>query len=179
MKDCMAQFMGKSIEDVIETARALGAPLPRNWQAELHQKVHARLAEGVELIPGARNFVLSLREAGIRFCVVSNGSEEKMELMLSPHGLWDEFKGACFSAQTLGIAKPDPGLLRHAIRAMGSPRYPVVIEDSEVGLNSAIAAEVPCLLLAAKGCGCSLQGQAVKRFQTMHQLAEYVLAFEG
>ena len=110
LDECLEHFMGKSIEGVIETATDLGADLPAGWKDTLYRRVHARLISGVELIPGIRELVQALKDRAIPFCVASNGSEAKMQLMLSQHGLWEDFRDNCFSAQTLGVSKPDPGL---------------------------------------------------------------------
>ena len=175
-EDCLSRFMGKSIEGVIETAIALGAQLPDGWKDTLYQKVHARLAAGVDLIPGVFEFVQSLKARGIPFCVASNGSETKMRLMLSQHGLWDDFKEVCFSAQTIGVSKPDPGLLRHVVAAMGSPNNPVVVEDSLVGLRSAQAASIPCVLLSESASQSQSADDTVRAFARMCDLAGYVLS---
>ena len=146
-QDCLEAFMGKSIEDVIATARALGADLPTCWRQLLYEKVHARLNEGVDLIPGVRELIDRLNAHAIPICIASNGSEKKVELMLSQHGLWETFKGRCFSAQTVGVAKPNPGLLHHALAFLGEEASNVVvIEDSLTGLQCANNAGIFCLL---------------------------------
>ncbi|WP_421850349.1 HAD family hydrolase [Oricola sp.] len=174
-EECLAQFMGKSIEGVVDTARQLGAVLPLGWKQQLYAKVHARLEAGVDLVPGVREFVETLRERGIPFCVASNGSEAKIELMLSQHGLWDAFRDACFSAQQVGIAKPEPGLLRHAITAMGGAANPVVIEDSPVGLQAAAAAGLPCIMLGSH-VPVGADYAQVPVFSQMDSLADHILS---
>ncbi len=147
LDDCIANFTGRSIESVMDAATQMGAELPAGWKRNLYEKVHARLRARVDLMPGVKETIRCLNARQIRFCVASNGSVAKMELMLSQHGLWDTFRDVCFSAQSLGVAKPDPGLLEHAIRAMGGAANPVVVEDSPVGLQGAIAASIPCILV--------------------------------
>ena len=181
-QDCLQAFMGKSIEDVIATARAMGADLPANWRQLLYEKVHARLNEGVDLIPGVRDLIERLKASAIPFCIASNGSERKVELMLSQHGLWESFKGRCFSAQTLGVAKPDPGLLNHALVHLGQAATDVVvIEDSLTGLQSAHNAGVPCLLydpqdLIDIGSGNVPELAPEHKFRHMSEIAEHILA---
>ena len=174
--ECLTLFMGKSIEGVVETATGLGADLPPGWKSMLYNKVHARLDAGVDLIPGVRGFIQALKQRQIPFCVASNGSEAKIRLMLSQHDLWRDFEDVCFSAQTIGVAKPDPGLLRHALGAMGGARNPVVIEDSLVGFQSASAAGLPCLLLRSAGSDPGDAGIESRSFTKMHSLADYVLS---
>ncbi len=174
-EQCLINFMGQSIEDVIATAKALGANLRADWKHELYGKVHARLAAGVDLIPGVPEFVEALKSRGVPFCVASNGSKAKMQLMLSQHGLWEEFRDVCFSAQTLGVSKPDPGLLNHALTVMGAPQNPVVIEDSLVGLEAARAAGVPAFLFCKTEVDPRAYDLATRSFQQMSALADYLL----
>lgn len=150
MEQCLAAFMGKSIEGVIEAVKLMGADLPTDWRNILYEKVHARLTQGVDLVEGVVPLIEMLSAENIPFCVASNGSEKKIELMLSQHGLWDVFKGRCYSAHTLGISKPNPALLGTAIAGMGGHRdHAVVIEDSPIGVLSAVNAGVPCLIYDA------------------------------
>ncbi|WP_346895598.1 HAD family phosphatase [uncultured Roseibium sp.] len=177
MEKCLNTFMGKSIEDVIQTAVDLGASLPVNWKSILYERVFARLNQGVDIIPGVIELLQRLKRADIPFCVVSNGSEKKMKLMLSQHGIWDDFKDHCYSAQTIGIAKPDPGLLRYALHSMNAVAdQSVIIEDSPVGVQSAMNARVPCLIYDPSG---SNEGKArfeKSRFQTMPAIADHIFS---
>ena len=177
IEECLSLFMGKSIEGVVETALSLGADLPDGWKTTLYDKVHARLKAGVELIPGVDTFIQSLKQRRIPFCVASNGSEAKMKLMLSQHRLWQEFEPVCFSAQSIGIAKPDPGFLRHVLKAMGDAKNPVVIEDSPVGVQSASAAGLPCVILASGTNSADRLEHGTMSFARMDSLADYILSF--
>ena len=172
---CLANFVGKSIESVIQTAKDLGADLPANWKAVLYERVYERLKQGVDIIPGIPELVQRLIEEDVPFCVASNGSETKMELMLSQHGLWEVFKENCFSAQTIGVAKPDPGLLRHALVSMGTQaKRSVVIEDSPIGIQSAANASVPCLVFAPKESNLTRDMSLELSFQTMPEIGEFI-----
>ena len=178
MEACLRSFMGKSIENVIQTAMEMGANLPSDWKSILYERVFARLNEGVDLIPGIIELVQQLKAAGIAFCVVSNGSEKKMELMLSQHGLWEDFKDNCFSAQTIGIAKPNPGLLRYALNSMQVVAdQAVIIEDSLVGVQSAVNASVPCLIYDPSGAVLTEDQTGQVRFKTISEISEHIFSF--
>ncbi len=177
LEQCLTNLVGKSIEDVIHTAIELGAILPDNWKSVLYERVFARLNQGVDVIPGVPELVQRLTDEHIPFCVVSNGSEEKMELMLSQHGLWEAFKDNCFSAHTIGIAKPDPGLLHHALSKMNTqPASAVIIEDSPIGIQSAANASVPCLVFAPNGCAINLDKSAALGFESMSDIADFIFS---
>ncbi len=174
---CLTSFMGKSIEDVIATARG-GGDLPSNWKAILYERVFERLGQGVDIIPGIPELIERLKAADVPFCVVSNGSEKKMKLMLSQHGLWDDFKDQCFSAHTIGIAKPDPGLLRHALNAINcTATRSVLIEDSEIGIKSAINANVPCLVYDPSARDEPVVGVSRSRFSSMEEISSHLFSF--
>lgn len=174
LEACLDAFMGLSIEALLQSARNMGAQLPADFRADLYSRVHTRLARGVDLIPGVDQVIARLQEAGIPFCVASNGSEAKMELMLDQHGLWEMFRDHCFSAQSLGIVKPDPGLLRHALDKMGVPRSrAVVIEDSATGVQGAINAEVACLHFTPRSKALPLH-RGVYRFSSMRDIGDFL-----
>lgn len=145
-EECIETFVGMSIEGLVEKAKAMGAELHDGWKAELYAKVFDKLHEGVAVIPGVINLIERLEENNIPFCVASNGSEKKMKLMLGQHGLWERFQARCYSAQTLGFAKPDPRLFEYACVQNGfDAQETVVIEDSLVGLTAARNAGLRCL----------------------------------
>jgi HAD superfamily hydrolase (TIGR01509 family) len=73
--------------------------------------------------------------------VVSNGPESKIRCAMKSTGLAPHFGDSLFSAYTLGVWKPDPGLYRQAAEAMGhAPERCVVIDDAAVGVTAGLAA---------------------------------------
>ncbi|MBL4892077.1 MAG: HAD hydrolase-like protein, partial [Rhizobiaceae bacterium] len=102
-----------------QAATRLGANLPDNWIDEIYREIYARLELGVPIINGVLDVIDKLEGLGVPFCLASNGSEEKMATMLEKRGVLARFEGAIFSAHTVGIWKPEPGLFQHAASAMG------------------------------------------------------------
>ena len=169
---CLDAFMGLSIDALLHSARNMGAELPADFRSRLYARVHARLARGTNLIPGVADLIARLRATGIPMCVASNGSEAKMELMLEQHGLWTQFRDHCYSAQTLGVAKPDPRLLQTALHGSGvSAAQAVVIEDSVTGIESSRRAGVTCLHFAPA----ERAVEGVLRFETMAEIGDVIL----
>ncbi|QTF92102.1 HAD-IA family hydrolase [Halomonas sp. BM-2019] len=73
--------------------------------------------------------------------VVSNGPEAKIRCAMQSAGLAPHFGDNLFSAYTLNVWKPDPGLYRQAATAMGQPpERCVVIDDAAVGVAAGLAA---------------------------------------
>lgn len=73
--------------------------------------------------------------------VVSNGPERKVRCALESSGLAPHFGDNLYSAYTLNVWKPDPGLYLKAAEAMGHPpERCVVIDDAAVGVAAGLAA---------------------------------------
>ena len=164
-------FVGGTIAGDADKARAMGADLGPNWVAEIYEEIHGALAAGTPVIAGIPEILDRLDAAGLPYCVASNGSEDKMRITLGQNGLWDRFEGRMFSAHSLGVAKPDPGLFLAAAQSVGAvPAACVVIEDSTTGVRAAIAAGMRCLGFAAEGNGAALVDLGAEAFTAMAEL---------
>ena len=167
-EEAMRLFVGGTMAGVADTARALGADLPRDWVEGIYAEIYARLRRGVDAIPGVHAVLDALDAARIPACVASNGSDEKMDITLGATGLAARFAGRRFSAHALGVAKPDPGLFLIAARQMGvPPARCVVIEDSTTGARAARRAGMRCLGYAPHGDGANLSAEGARPFPGM------------
>jgi len=165
-------FAGLAMLEVAKKATEMGATLPETWIAEVYETAYATLRQGVPLIPGVMTVLHRLDAAGIPTCVVSNGSEEKMRITLGPHGLWDRFHpNAMFSAHTMKVAKPAPGIfLAAAVHFDVEARQCVVIEDSATGARGAYRAGMQCFGYAAHDAGDLLVAEGAEVFHDMTDL---------
>ncbi|MCF6433734.1 MULTISPECIES: HAD family hydrolase [unclassified Leisingera] len=172
LEQAMAYFTGGTMADVMAKARSLGADLPENWIAEIHAETYARLKEGIPLTAGIPDLLAQLDAHGIPVCVASNGSEEKMRITLGQNGLWERFHPqAMFSAQSLGVAKPEPGLFLAAASHFGvQARDCLVIEDSGSGVTAAVRAGMRCLGYAPQGSGSRLAALGAEVFNDMAEV---------
>ncbi|MCP9480695.1 HAD family phosphatase [Shimia sp. CNT1-13L.2] len=172
VEECMAQFVGGTLSGVRDKARRMGADLPEDWVAEIHEATYAALRRGVSLIAGVRDLIDALEAAGVAYCVASNGSREKMRITLGQTGLWDRFEAAMFSARELGVAKPEPGLFLAAAKVHGvDPAACVVIEDSASGAKAAARAGMRCIGYVPEGAGVALRGQGAEVVTRMQEVA--------
>lgn len=173
LQEAMDLFMGKSMTQVAAIARERGAPLPgtdAEWIAELYAITYARLRKGVDPIPGVVGVLGALDAARVPYCIVSNGSDEKMDVTLGGTGMDARFAGKRFSAHTHGVSKPDPELFFIAARHMGvEPSCAVVIEDSASGALGAQRAGMRCFGYAPEG-GESLVAVGAQIFRDMNDL---------
>jgi len=140
MADCDALFVGGTMQNVATTARGMGADLPCDWVDSFYLGLYEHLKTGVPLVVGISDILARIDALEIAHCVVSNGSEEKMQITLGQNGLWPH-----------GTAKPDPELLLIAARYFGvAPADCTVIEDSVSGCTGAANAGMPCIGFAER-----------------------------
>lgn len=164
-------FGAGKMSTIGDAAERLGARLPGNWVEEIYSEIYARLNQGVPLINGVLDVLDQLEKTGIPYCLASNGSEEKMAIMLEKKGVLRRFEGAIFSAHTVGIWKPDPGLFQCAAETMNvSPHNCVVIEDSQTGVLAAKRAQMKCFGYSPDTDGEILKEQGAVVFNNMQDL---------
>lgn len=165
-------YIGGTMADVAQRARAAGARLPDDWVDQFYLRLYAHLAKGTPLIPGVLGVLDALEAAGIPVAIGSNGSDHKMQVTLGQHaGLIARFRGHLYSGQTLGKPKPAPDLYLHAARRLGvSPADCVVIEDSPTGARAAQAAGMVCFGYAAHTPAARLIAEGAIPFDDMADL---------
>ena len=98
-----------------------------------------RLAEahGLRLLPGAREWLASLRAAGWKQAIASSAPRVNVEMMLRVAGL-DGCLDAIVSADDVTIGKPDPQVfLKAAAKVHVPPSQCIVVEDAAAGVEGA------------------------------------------
>ncbi|MFF5232526.1 HAD family hydrolase [Dactylosporangium sp. NPDC000521] len=79
--------------------------------------------------PDARPALAAIRQAGLRTAVLTNGIEEQQNGKLARIGLRD-LAGPVYTAETLGLFKPDPAVFTEACRRWGlAPETVVSVGD--------------------------------------------------
>jgi HAD superfamily hydrolase (TIGR01509 family) len=136
--------------DHVGTRKALeryGRPVPDGRVDELATKkkaVFAALLPGIAFLPGARELIVALHDAGIPLAIASGARRVEIVALLEGAGLLGRFRGIV-SADDVGNFKPhpEPYLRGRAIVGAGDdPRGVVVFEDSPTGMASARAANL-------------------------------------
>lgn len=176
LSECLNLFVGATMDDVLQIAREKGAELPPTWIDDVYQETYERLQQGVPLVQGIPELLELLDRQGIQYCVASNGSEDKMRITLGQNGLWDRFHpNAMFSAHSLGVAKPEPGLFLAAASHFDvQARDCLVIEDSTTGATAAARAGMRCLGYVPEGDGADLSDQGAELFNAMAQVPRLI-----
>ncbi|MFH8633228.1 HAD family hydrolase [Streptomyces lydicus] len=139
IRDYMGSAMHRIHELVMERT---GQRLPEDFDDVFHSRVFAAFERELKPVPGAREVLQKLAADGVPYCVGSSGSHERIQVGHRATGLDRWFPaGRVFSSQDVGRGKPAPDLFLYAAREMGvAPERCVVVEDSPLGVQAAVAA---------------------------------------
>ena len=123
-----------------------GIPFEHEVYAGLFMETYGELLErGVELIPGAGELVAAVQRLGYRTAVVSSSLRWMMDVVLARTGLGEQFD-ARISADDVEEEKPSPEPYLRALAELSlAPDRAVIIEDTESGVASGVAAGVPVI----------------------------------
>lgn len=141
VEECIRRYTGINEEDCRQMIMAeTGIHMPVNyWESE---ETVLRKAFETELTPLLQPVLDALVELAMPRCVASNSSRKHVIHCLETTkqlGYFDDL--AIFSSQQVKKAKPAPDLFLYAAKEMGfKPEDCLVIEDSLIGANAAIAA---------------------------------------
>lgn len=167
-------FRGKSLRDCLLAIEAqLGAPLSHDFLPALEHRTREEFSLALTAVPGVNAAIERIVQAGVRVCVASSGSHDKMRFTLGHTGLLRWFDGVLFSASEVAHGKPAPDLFLHAARSMRvEPARAVVIEDSLPGVIGARAAGIRVLGYSADTPGEDLAARGAEVFHDMLALPE-------
>lgn len=114
-------------------------------EALYRQLIHR---DGVNPLPGARELLIALNDAGIPCAVGSSTHRENIETIFGITGLGDYFQGLVTS-EDVTHGKPAPDVFLKAAQSISrSPEKCVVFEDAFVGIEAAHAAAMKCIAVA-------------------------------
>lgn len=110
----------------------------KEWQAKIATDLLAwEKAMRFDLIPGIREFLDSVRKAGIGTAIVTSSDNEKLNSLWKAHPDLRNFFDTVVSADDITHSKPDPeGYLLAAKRLNVVPENAFVFEDSLAGLQA-------------------------------------------
>ncbi|MFF0483931.1 HAD family hydrolase [Streptomyces sp. NPDC004435] len=142
-EDSLRDYMGAALHRVHDLVRErTGERLPEDFDDAFHARVFAAFREELEPVEGAVEVLKRLVADGVPYCVASSGSHERIRVGHRKTGLDAWFpEEVVFSAEDVGRGKPAPDLFLHAAARMGvPPERCVVVEDSRLGVQAAVAA---------------------------------------
>ncbi|UKY51118.1 HAD family hydrolase [Streptomyces inhibens] len=144
-EDSIRDYMGSAMHRIHELVlERTGRRLPEDFDEVFHGRVFAAFERELQPVPGVTEMLEKLAADGVPYCVASSGSHERIRVGHRKTGLDGWFAaGRVFSSQDVGRGKPAPDLFLHAAREMGvEPERCAVIEDSPLGVQAAVAAEM-------------------------------------
>ena len=111
-----------------------------NGMEKEQEEIVSRLDEfeknmSYDYIPGAHEFMLSLKEAGIPMAIVTSSNDAKMANAYKAHPEITEIVNAILTSEHFSKSKPDPECFIKGMEVLGgSPEETFVFEDSFHGL---------------------------------------------
>ncbi|MCL8018006.1 HAD family phosphatase [Streptomyces sp. AS02] len=176
-EDSIRDYMGSAMHRIHELIEErTGQRLPADFDDVFHARVFAAFERELKAVDGAADVLARLAEEGVPYCVASSGSHERIRVGHRTTGLDRWFDGGrIFSSQDVGRGKPAPDLFLYAAARMGvAPERCVVVEDSPLGVQAAVAAGMDVLGFTAMTPVGRLVG-ATRLFSDMGELAELVV----
>lgn len=175
-EECFARFKGYSMKTCMgELVEMLGGPIPEHFLAAMQADTFARFENELEPIEGVESAINLLESSGWKTCIASGGSHSKMRVTLNKVGLWSRFEGRIYSAVDVPNGKPAPDVFLLAAQSQSVPvDLCVVIEDSQAGVEAALAANMRVYFYDPQNQGLRdpqlLNNDKVYRFCQMQQL---------
>lgn len=168
----LKQFLGGKLTFIQKDVEALlGRELGDDWVPNIYAEQFVAYERELKAIPGIAAALDRVAAAGLASCVGSNGPIEKMRVTLGVTGLWARFEGRVFSADMVGIPKPQPDLYLYCASRMGvEPGRCVVVEDSPTGARAGVAAGMRTLGYAADHGPDRLAAVGAEPFSSMDDL---------
>lgn len=141
--DSLRDHLGASVHRVHDVVlERTGERLPAEFDETLQARMSAAFERELKPVPGVEEVLGALTAHGIAYCLASSGSHERIRVGLRVAGIDDFFEEEWIcSAEDVDRGKPAPDLYLHAAERMGvAPARCVVVEDSPLGVRSAVAA---------------------------------------
>ncbi|MFE1300440.1 HAD family hydrolase [Streptomyces sp. NPDC058731] len=173
IRDYMGSAMHRIHDLVLERT---GRRLPDDFDDVFHARVFAAFERELKPVAGMTGVLEKLAADGVPYCVASSGSHERIRVGHRTTGLDRWFDdGRIFSSQDVGRGKPAPDLFLHAAERMGvAPERCVVVEDSPLGVQAAVAAGMDVFGFTAMTPAANLAG-ATQLFSEPGQLADLLV----
>ena len=134
-------FLGRSFVNGKARARAvLKFVLPDDFENQYRERLFAELTQKLAPMPGIHEVLSRLH---VPYCVATGSSPRRLSLSLEVAGLSSYFLGNRFTSSEVAHGKPAPDLCFYAAEKMNvPPQNCLVIEDSEIGILAAKAANM-------------------------------------
>lgn len=134
-------FLGRSfVNGKLRAKTVLNFDLPDDFENQYRERLFLALTHNLRAMAGIKDVLSTLR---IPYCVATGSSPRRLELSLEVAGLSSYFKENRFTSSEVAHGKPAPDLCFYAAKKMNvAPEKCLVIEDSEIGIRAAKAANM-------------------------------------
>ncbi|MEU1008373.1 HAD family hydrolase [Streptomyces sp. NPDC005890] len=176
-EDSIRDYMGSAMHRIHELIlERTGQRLPTEFDEVFHRRVFAAFERELQPVPGVTGVLEKLAADGVPYCVASSGSHARIRVGHRTTGLDRWFpEERIFSSEDVGRGKPAPDLFLHAAERMGvAPERCVVVEDSPLGVQAAVAAGMDVCGFTAMTPAAKLVG-AGQLFTSMGELADLLV----
>ncbi|QJS10662.1 HAD family hydrolase [Streptomyces argyrophyllae] len=176
-EDSIRDYMGSAMHRIHDLVlERTGERLPAEFDEVFHARVFAAFERELRPVPGVTGVLEKLAADGVPYCVASSGSHERIRVGHRTTGLDRWFpQERVFSSEDVGRGKPAPDLFLHAAGRMGAaPGRCVVVEDSPLGVQAAVAAGMDVYGFTAMTPATKLAG-AGQLFSRMDQLLDLLV----
>jgi HAD superfamily hydrolase (TIGR01509 family) len=113
----------------------------------IEQQALDRLLVTPSIVPGVQALIAALRAAGLQTAIASLAPRRNIEAVLAQVGMQNDF-AAIITVEDVSRIKPDPEVYQKAAQAVGvTGSACVAIEDSDLGVSSALAAGMIAIAL--------------------------------
>jgi len=150
-EDILIQSVGCSTAQFEKTQKKyLGEYYPFEKAWDLKNEHFERLieAEGISIKEGLLPLLDLLEQKGVRKAVASSTKNPQVEKRLKLTGLYNRFE-IVIDGTMVEHAKPAPDLFLEAAKRLGvEPHTCLVLEDSPFGVQAAVAAGMPVILVS-------------------------------
>jgi HAD superfamily hydrolase (TIGR01509 family) len=180
-EDSYRIYRGRTYSACVAIAEErLGRPLPDDFLERFDARLYDACERELRPIAGVDTAIGRIVALGLRVCVASSGSLDKMDRTLALTDLRRHFGADVYSVTEVPRSKPHPDIFLHAAERMGAtPEHCCVVEDSPLGVEAGLAAGMPVFGFADGGEGAILEDAGARIFRAMAELPGLVSELRG
>jgi HAD superfamily hydrolase (TIGR01509 family) len=150
-----AQLLGVTggRERILHYARSLGREVGPEWLQAMHDRkgeIYQRDVRAGKLVPrpGVNRILAEAASQGLRLAIATSSSEANVQAMLQSGILGDVSWDVIVAGDQIPAKKPAPDVYLEALCRLNlEPGRCLALEDSEAGLQAALGAGIPTVIL--------------------------------
>ena len=170
--EARATFKGRTVPEIAAIAESqLHAKIPADWLYDWGMHIALGFVTTLRPVASVQEVLDGLTTQRVATCVASQSPRARVDLALSVTNLAHYFDDRVYTASLVPRGKPLPDLLLYSAARMGAePGRCAVIEDSESGVQAAIAAGMSVFGYAADEDPAALRRAGATAFSSMREL---------